>query len=65
MERNTGKKKRKRGKITAWTGNVKLENLLDQLPQFLVNANQADEAHARALRKWKRNFRLFSSSDTE
>ena len=57
-----GKKKRKHGKTTASTADVKLENLLDQLPQFLATANQATEAHARALSKWERNFGLVSSA---
>ena len=60
-----GKKKRKRGKTTASTGNVNLESILDQLPQFLAIANQAAEAHARELSKWERHFGLVSSSDTE
>ena len=59
-----GKRKRKRGKTTASTARVKLENLLDRLPQFLATTNQAAEAHARALSKWERNFGLVSSSDT-
>ena len=32
----------------------KLSQLVDQLPQFLATANQAAEAHTRALAKWEK-----------
>ncbi|KAJ7386459.1 hypothetical protein OS493_008588 [Desmophyllum pertusum] len=60
-----GQKKRKRGKGPATRDTTKLDSLLDQLPQFLATANQAAEAHTRALGKWEKKFGLASSSDTE
>lgn len=62
----SGKKKMKRGGKTPVTATncKKLEGILDQLPNFLGNANRAAEAHTRALRKWENKFGL-SSSDTD
>lgn len=60
-----GQMKRKRGKGPATRETTKLDSLLDQLPQFLATANQAAEAHTRALGKWEKKFGLASSSDTE
>lgn len=60
-----GKKKTKRGKGAASTATKKLENLLDQMPQFLATANQTAEMHLKALSKWEKKFGLDSSSDSE
>lgn len=43
--------------------NAKLSRLVDQLPQFLATANQAAEAHTRALAKWEK-FGLDDSSSS-
>ena len=64
-DREDGTTKRKRGKGPASRDTTKLDSLLDQLPQFLATANQAAEAHTRALEKWRKKFGLASSSDTE
>ena len=42
----------------------KLSQLVDQLPQFLATANQAAEAHTRALAKWEKKFGLDDSSSS-
>lgn len=41
-----------------------LSQLVDQLPQFLATANQAAEAHTRALAKWEKKFGLDDSSSS-
>ena len=60
IKKESRKKKMKRGgkrPVTA-TNCKKLEGILDQLPNFLGNANGAAEAHTRALRKWENKFGL-------
>ena len=42
----------------------KLSQLVDHLPQFLATANQAAEAHTRALAKWEKKFSLDDSSSS-
>ena len=60
------KRKRKRKRVQSPTSTVgdKLDRLLDQLPKFLSTANQAAEAHVKALGKWETKIGLLSSSDT-
>ena len=60
-------RKRKRKRVQSPTSTVgdKLDRLLDQLPKFLSTANQAAEAHVKALGKWETKIGLLSSSDTD
>jgi len=61
------KEKRKRKRIQSSTSTVgdKPDCLLDQLPKFLSTANQAAEAHVKALGKWETKIGLQSSSNTD
>lgn len=61
------KRKGKRKRVQSPTSTVgdKLDRLLDQLPKFLSTANQAAEAHVKALGKWETKIGLLSSSDTD
>ena len=60
-------RKRKRKRVQSPTSTVgdKLDRLLDKLPKFLSTANQAAEAHVKALGKWETKIGLLSSSDTD
>ena len=66
-DREERKRTRNRKRIQSPTSTVgdKLDHLLDQLPKFLSTANQAAEAHVKALGKWETNIGLLSSSDTD
>ena len=61
------KRKRKRKRVQSPTSTVgdKLDRLLDKLPKFLSTANQAAEAHVKALGKWETKIGLLSSSDKD
>ena len=50
------KRKGKRKRVQSPTSTIgdKLDHLLDQLPKFLSTANQAAEAHVKALGKWEK-----------
>ena len=52
-----------RKKLERNTTAAKQDSLLDQMPQFLANANAAAVAHAKALGIWKEKYDL--SSDRE
>ena len=60
-------RKRKRKLVQSPTSTVgdKLDRLLEQLPKFLSTANQAAEAHVKALGKWETKIGLLSSSDKD
>ena len=64
-EERKSKRKRKRVQSPTSTVGDKLDRLLDQLPKFLSTANQAAEAHVKALGKWETKIGLLSSSDTD
>ena len=65
--KDRGERKRNRKRIQSPTSTVsdKLDRFLDQLPKFLSTANQAAEAHVKALGKWATKIGLLSSSDTD
>ena len=63
--KDKGKRKGKRVQSSKSTVGDKLDRLLDQLPKFLSTANQAAEAHVKALGKWETKIGLQSSSDTD
>ena len=63
--RDKEERKRKRKRVQSPTSTDKLDRLLDQLPKFLSTANQAAEAHVKALGKWETKIGLLSSSDTD
>ena len=66
-EERKRKRKRKRKRVQSLTSTVgdKLDRLLDQLPKFLSTANQAADAHVKALSKWDTKIGLLSSSDAD
>lgn len=43
----------------------KIESLLDVLPNFLKTANEAAEAHTKALAKWQKKQGLLSEEEEE